>query len=317
MANKKDYSISSSNDMFYELSGIGNSTGIFDVGYSNTFGAIYRGALRFQSLAISQGATITSATLNIRVGVRDGTDPVKVKVWGIDEDDTGDFTSYPMGRTKTTASNTHHYDSSGTGWFGISVTSIVQEIINRASWSSGNDLGFIIDDDGTDTGDDNDLFSVFIGTLGNDSILTIQLSATPTFFPTPGTVSAPTFPTTSNYGIKISAPGYDIGTASESNLLFSTRKKVFKVLNEGTLDISSGSASYTHNLGYNPATLGFIKGTASGETRMYKLNKVFNPYSDPDVGGYILSGTATNKVINFGGGTTSFCYLYTFIDPLN
>ena len=261
MANQIDYSISSSNDMFYELSGIGNATGIFDVGYNNTNGSEYNGALRFQSLAIAQGATIVSATLHIRVAVRTGSDTVKAEVWGIDEDDTADFSSYPMGRTKTTASNTHEYTSSGTGWFSIGVTSIVQEIVNRASWSSGNDLGFIVEDNGTTTSANNDTFDVYIGTLGNDSILSIQLAATPTFFPTPGTVSEPTFPEASDYGIKISEPGVDVGTASEDELLFSTRKKVFKVLNEGTLDVSGGVATYNHYLSYNPATLGFVQGS--------------------------------------------------------
>lgn len=316
MANRTDYPISASSDMYYEFVGGSDGDSNFYLGYSNTFGTELKGALRFQSLAITQGSTIVSATLYIKVAVREGSDTVKAEVCGIDEDNTASFSSSPFGRTKTTASNTADYSSSGTGWFEISVTSIVQEIVNRGGWSSGNAMGFIVEDNGTDTGADNSVFNTYVSGLGNSSILTIQTTATPTFFPTPGTVSAPTFPEASDYGIKISAPGHDIGTASESQLLFSTRKKVFKVLNEGTLDVSTGLATYAHNLDYSPATLGYVKGTATGETRMYKLNKMTTP-SDPDIGGYISSGTANTTVRTFGAGTSPFCYLYTFIDPLN
>jgi len=317
MANKVNYPVSQSTDMFYELTGITSSTGFFDVGYNNSIGQTYNGALRFQDVSIPQGATVISAELQIKVAVRNGSDPILAKVWGIDEDNTANFSSSPMGRTKTTASNTHYYTDSGTGWFSIGVTNVVQEIVDRAGWSSGNDIGFIVEDNGTDTGDDNDVVDVYIGGLiGNNSMLTIQLATTPNFFPTPGTVSAPTFPETDDYGLKVSKIGVDIGTASEDELLLTTRQKVFKVLNEGTLDVSSGTASYTHNLGYNPAVLGYIKGTATGETRMYKLNKIYKPYTNPDVGGYVVSGTTVNNVRTGGVGTTGFVYLYTFIDPL-
>lgn len=296
------------NDSYLDSAGF-NYRGVCIVG--NWGGDSTNGALRFGNLAISKNQTIIEAYLIFKYDSVGSSGTWKFILYGIDEDNTADFSSYPLGRTKTTANNSYSEGEPTTGGSKtMNVKAILEEITSREGWSSGNNIGFILDNNSSD----ND---VYASADNFESYLVYKVVSDPNFFPTPGTVAAPTFPASSSYGLKVSRPGVDVGTASESDLWFTTDKKVFKVLNEGTADISSGTATYVHNLGYNPVVLGYIKGTATGETRMYKLNKIFSPFEDTDAGGYILSGTATTKVYESGLGTTGFVYIYTFIDPLN
>jgi hypothetical protein len=305
MANKLYLGV---NDSFFKNGGF-EYQGDCEVGKRSNASS---GALRFSNLQIAKNQSIISAELIYEYGDvgTATTGDWKFDTYGIDEDNTADFSSNPLGRSRTTASiatDTSRPTSGGAKTF--DVKSILEEITTRSGWSSGNSVGFLFIDDGSDA-------DVFADCDIDNTYLLYRLTAEPDFFPTPGTVSAPTFPEASDYGLKVSKLSVDVGTASEDELLLTTRKKVFKVLNEGTLDVSSGTASYTHNLGYNPAVLGYIKGTATGETRMYKLNKIYKPYTNPDVGGYVVSGTTVNNVRTGGLGTTGFVYLYTFIDPL-
>ena len=107
-------------------------------------------ALRFNNVTIPQGLTITSATITLTADATDA-DVVNAKVFGIDEDDTADFTADPTGRTRTTASV--DWDFNGVtldvAYTSSSIITVIQEIINRAGWVSGNDMGFLIDDDGS------------------------------------------------------------------------------------------------------------------------------------------------------------------------
>lgn len=112
-------------------------------------------AIKFDGLAINQGASIVSASLEHYAETRWVSSPaqdMKLKTYGIYEDNTGDFGSNPMGRQKTTAVTSQNVVVPGTGeYFSTGVTDIVQEIVNRAGWASGNNMGFLVyDDNGPD-----------------------------------------------------------------------------------------------------------------------------------------------------------------------
>lgn len=112
--------------------------------------------LRFSGVGIIQGSTINSAILKgytAGVSGQSGSEIVRIKIYGIDEDQTADFTSDPTGRPKTTANADWDFEPSVSisSQTSGSIVSLVQEIVDRGGWSSGNEMGFLLEDDGSDT----------------------------------------------------------------------------------------------------------------------------------------------------------------------
>jgi hypothetical protein len=106
--------------------------------------------LRFPGVTIPQGATITAAYLSV-VPSSTSEDEPNVTITGFDEDDTAAFTtgaSNITNRAITTASVT--WSSTNLGATGSSyhdspsLTAVVQEIVDRGGWASGNAMGFRI-----------------------------------------------------------------------------------------------------------------------------------------------------------------------------
>ena len=116
---------------------------------------MYDGGIRWQSVAVPNSASITSAKLSLyRVS---GTGSIVTVIKGVDEDNTATWSSgdRPSGRSKTTANvsgDQADWNNWGTGvWIDISVTSIIQEIVNRGGWSTNNALALVIEDWGSGT----------------------------------------------------------------------------------------------------------------------------------------------------------------------
>lgn len=133
-----DYSLTSINT-WGQVGGTGFS-GFINLG--NVGGADCQGAMRITNVQIPQGATVTSATANFYVAYKgSGSGNVKGIIFGIDEDNTGDFSGSPMSRTATSASANIDISlpTAGEG-FSINITTIVNEIIGRGGWTSGNAL---------------------------------------------------------------------------------------------------------------------------------------------------------------------------------
>jgi len=97
---------------------------------------------------LPQGATITSATLDFYINDKGSGGNPNIKTTGIDVDDCPTFGS-DLGQAETTANTTQSVAAPQGERFGITVTSLVQEIVNRAGWLSGNNLGFYINDNGS------------------------------------------------------------------------------------------------------------------------------------------------------------------------
>ncbi len=109
--------------------------------------------MRFQNLNLPQGADLTKAYLRFTAkDAKSGT--CNLTFYGQDENDAGTFTSTSYnisGRTKTTASVgwspsawTHRYV-----YDTPDISSVLEEIVGRAGWVSGNDIALIV------TGPDN------------------------------------------------------------------------------------------------------------------------------------------------------------------
>jgi hypothetical protein len=119
----------------------------------------YSGCFRFTNVGIPKGATITDASILVHENGNNGsygdtTPTVKAVVSCVDEDNTASFTNSPFGRTKTTAHVhwVHDFNNTDGEEHTISgLASLVQEVIDRAGWVSGNAIGFIADNDGSST----------------------------------------------------------------------------------------------------------------------------------------------------------------------
>lgn len=105
------------------------------------------GGLRFTGVTVPQGATIDSATLDVEITSTTYDDP-DLTLYGEATDDAATFASSSnniSGRTSTTATTTWTATSIGAGVkTSPSIAGIIQEIVNRPGWVSGNNIAIII-----------------------------------------------------------------------------------------------------------------------------------------------------------------------------
>jgi hypothetical protein len=105
--------------------------------------------IRFTSIGVPQGATVTEAYIKF-ISRNSRTDDTDVVIYAEDVDDASTYSNSSnnlTGRTKTSAfSNWALADwSSDQAYYSPELKNLVQEVVNRESWSSGNDLAFIIE----------------------------------------------------------------------------------------------------------------------------------------------------------------------------
>jgi hypothetical protein len=140
--------------MAREVEGVGYLTGGWAIG--NDASGNYRyGAVRFLGIDLDKSESFTSATLGLYVYYDQyGSGPVKMTVWGIDEDNTGacDAGTAATARDKTTASDNYQATVSQGNTWSVDVSDQVAEITSRAGWSNSNALGLMFWDNGTDAG---------------------------------------------------------------------------------------------------------------------------------------------------------------------
>lgn len=110
-----------------------------------TGAGIFNAGLRFQTLGIPKLAIIDDANIVVTKAAINGTPQLKIYADDVDDAPAWSNSSRPAsGFTKTTAEKA--WSPTVTGAESIPITSIVQEIINRGSWASGNDIRFGIFD---------------------------------------------------------------------------------------------------------------------------------------------------------------------------
>lgn len=121
--------------------------------------------LRFPNVTIPAGSTINSATVTIDI-VGTANDDIDGTIWGNDVDDAANFVTEAdvTSRTQTTASVAWTQAAAGAGSeVSPDITSIIQEIVDRGGWASGQALCILLFgdnaalqsctlDDGTATG---------------------------------------------------------------------------------------------------------------------------------------------------------------------
>ena len=146
--------------------GSGPDDGIYETGggggaYNNTnnqisFGTWFQGFddqnafIRFPAVSIPIGATVTSATLTVKGYANETSGNVVAKIYANAADNPTAPTSYAdaIGRTLTTANTTWTVTGQTTNQSitSPSITSVIQEIVNRGGWSPGNAMVLFVND---------------------------------------------------------------------------------------------------------------------------------------------------------------------------
>lgn len=110
--------------------------------------------MRFNNITIPQGSTISSATITWFVA-NSNNDILDTTFYAEAADNSQTFSTYAdmIGRPKTTANiyTNQDFNGAGTKTLGINLNQLVQEVVSRPGWSSGNSLSILaIHNTGTD-----------------------------------------------------------------------------------------------------------------------------------------------------------------------
>lgn len=298
MPNETVITLASTNDRYNTITGTG------EYGWGNDSGTNFNGALRFTNVPLTQGQSINRAGLYHFNNNISGSGTIRGFTHGIKETNTSNFSGgSPMGRPLTSTKIDLTQSGSASSW-DIDVTSIVTEIIGQAGWSSGNAMGFVFINNGSDF----DSHAIDTGAL--DILLSIRVT-NPNLTPTPTTVAAPTFPALDDYGIKVSKPGFDVKTATEKQLNYWSRKKHLKILAEGEVSTTAGVVyQIAHGLAYIPQAIGFVR--ANGYS--FQLPRIIGPATDP-VGGGVQGELRVNSThLRLYTTKNATVYYYLFLD---
>lgn len=125
-----------------------------------------------------------------------------------------------------------------------------------------------------------------------------------------------------DYGLKISLPGHDVGTATLQQIAFSSKYPLFKIGFSGSLNITVPSGSpgttnvtFSHNLNYIPAFKAY--GNPNSNQR------ITLDFASSFGGGntvYLRARMTTTQLIIYGenykaSSQAATIYYYIFIDP--
>lgn len=121
--------------------GGGNDVVVGTIAITSTYR--YDAGLRFQTINVPAGATISAATLTIYVNGWTGSSPFTAKLYADDVDDATAWSASnkPSGITKTSASASIPVIAS-VGAQSFDILAVVQEVLGRGGWASGNDIRF-------------------------------------------------------------------------------------------------------------------------------------------------------------------------------
>jgi type IV pilus assembly protein PilY1 len=183
---KLSVNTTASSDNAYSIYDRFFSTGseITDIGSDSSMATALTGGVRFQGVRIPKNAIIKSAYITFMFGKWSEGNTVILKVSGDDADNSSTFTSYAdiTGRTLTTASvawdnipHTHEWTQTNSP----ELKTIIQEIVNRAGWASGNSLSIIIQNNGSTAYERARFVTYDGGAYGPAPVLHIELYGDP------------------------------------------------------------------------------------------------------------------------------------------
>lgn len=127
-----------------------------NVNVGDIFNSIWKNAIRFRNVTVPQGATITAAYITLRSGGGNSNTLVRLDIKGNDEDDAVSPTDASEFDNLSEVSSSVSWQGLAAGDFSLvdtpSISDIIQDIVDRGGWSSGNAMQIMINDDGSDSG---------------------------------------------------------------------------------------------------------------------------------------------------------------------
>lgn len=138
-----------------------DSSGTFQAGQAYIYmgdigGTGYNGGYRFTNVTVPQGATIDGAKLTFQAQNNFGVTTCRLRVFGVDADDYDGFSDSAGDRPRDVTVTTAYVDwtaatwTSGSNYDTPDIKAVVQEIVDRAGWASGNDMSIVIKNNGSD-----------------------------------------------------------------------------------------------------------------------------------------------------------------------
>lgn len=150
-----DRSIGSNADLGTKDLGGDNPNHFYDL---SRFGDCWLGAdnspclwIRFPNITIPQGATVQVAHVTLDVAYVQDSGQIDAEIFAIDEDDhvapTDNATWHTDHGLHTSASESWSFTAQGSGTLQtVDISAVIQEILDRGGWQSGNAIGIHIDE---------------------------------------------------------------------------------------------------------------------------------------------------------------------------
>jgi hypothetical protein len=220
------------------------------------------GFFRFNNLPMGQGATIDSAYFKVWTHEYGFSNSVQLKIRAIDQDDTAAFPSSngtntdPLNRPRTSAGIDFDFDGTRNVLrTSPDIKTVIQEIIDRAGWTGGNDLAIVLENDGSAY--NNELWPYDYGSAKAAELI-INYTGISTHQQQISAAAHIINPTL-DYGIIVMKSTYDVLTdKNPAHQVFNSDYGTLKYFVSGSVEIYLAAGylaavqSYEHNLGYIP-----------------------------------------------------------------
>ena len=229
----------------------------------NSGGHPVNGAIRFTGINIANSATISTAILHLPYSSVGTTGDWVWRLRGLNDDDLGATSSDPdfpfdVDKTSTEVDYDEGEPTDG-GDKKVDVTAIVEDIVDRGGWDSGSAMGFIFEDQGSDSG----VFAYF--DIAN-AWLAYRIDDEPNFKPTPKTVTTTKSGNGGNVGIKISEPGTSVLTGTDDQMFMTSKKNMTRIVAQGQVtSTGAGNTTIAHGQSGKPYVSVFAKGEGAGD----------------------------------------------------
>lgn len=173
----------SADDGYY---GIGAGSSPFNSTFNDmSFGTFFPGFadsqvfIRFPGLAIDTGSTVTAATLTLRATGSPGAGQVRVKIRAVNQDNATAPSSSADGNARPVTTAGVDWDPAiwtvGQDFGAPDISTVIQEVVSRAGWASGNAIVLYLIEDGSASGAVNNAMTID-GSATNCARLTIAFT---------------------------------------------------------------------------------------------------------------------------------------------